>query len=179
MSQIEKVLNRMKEAGAKLSILDFPYPIEVPEFGPGCHQVEIDEIEENWPLPTDYREYLLLCRYINAADVFNGYFLFSPIGIATADGPKILHVEIDGGLDEVQVAAIGGDGGGNLFLMGRSPNAAGEVWKWNHEYPPRFDGVSSDGLLFVAASFTEFLERVADDWEHFVADDRDWSYISG
>jgi hypothetical protein len=31
----------------------------------------------------------------------------------------------------------------------------------------------------VAGSFAEFLERIAGDWEHFVADDRSWQYLSG
>src|SRR5262245_24783976 len=30
--------------------------------------------------------------------------------------------------------------------------------------PPRFDGVSGEGLSYVAASFVEFLERVPEDW---------------
>jgi hypothetical protein len=45
--------------------------------------------------------------------------------------------------------------------------------------PARVDHVATEGLDLVATEFFEFLERVATDWEHFVADDRSWSYLSG
>jgi hypothetical protein len=113
--------------------LESPYELESPSFGPGCHDAEIDELAGAGPLPQDYREFLSRCREIVAEDVFTGYFLFSPIQVVTSDGPQILHVELHGKLDEVKALPIGGDGGGNLFMMGRTPNAPGAVWKWDHE----------------------------------------------
>jgi len=74
-------------------------------------------------------------------------------------------------LNRLRVLPIGADGGGNLFLMDRASNALGAVWKWDHEFQPRFDGVAREGLSYVAGSFVEFLERVAEDWEHFLAGD--------
>ena len=159
--------------------MDSPYPLMAPEFGAGCHEAEIEELEGKTRLADGHREFLLACRRIDASDVYNGYFLFSPIVIATIDGPRRLYVSNEPHLEEVSVSPIGGDGGGNLFLIGRSPNALGWVWKWNHEYPIRFDGVAREGLLLLSRSFEGFLERIADDWEHFVSQDREWDYISG
>jgi hypothetical protein len=88
-------------------------------------------------------------------------------------------VGVEPRLEEVFVLAVAGDGGGNQFLKAVGSEAAGQVWKWNHERPVRFDGVAREGLTVVAGSFTAFLERVAEDWEHFVHNDRAWSYISG
>ena len=42
------------------------------------------------------------------------------------------------------------------------------------EHPPRFDGVVCEGLLLLSRSFEGFLERIADDWEHFVSQDMEW-----
>jgi hypothetical protein len=85
MTRIEAVLARLREAGSKVSSLDSPYELESPSFGPGCHDAEIDELEGEWPLPLDYREYLSRCRQIVAEDVFNGYSLFSPIAVGLSD----------------------------------------------------------------------------------------------
>jgi len=179
MTRIETLLKRMRVAGPKILDLELYYEAEAPSFEPGCHEAEIEEIEGAWPFPPDYREFLLRCRRVDAGDIFNGYFLFSPIGVATTSAPRRLFVGSEPHLEEVRVSPIGGDAGGNMFLMGRSPNALGLIWKWNHEFPPRFDGVAREGLLLVAQSFEEFLARVADDWEHFVAGDREWEYLSG
>lgn len=87
MNLVEAVLNRLRDAAAQIPGLDSPYPLAVPSFEPGCQDGEIKEIEGAWPLPSDYREYLSHCRRIDASDVFNGSFVFSPIQVATNDGP--------------------------------------------------------------------------------------------
>lgn len=44
-------------------------------------------------------------------------------------------------------------------MVGITSNAPGAIWKWDHEFPPRFDGVSEQGLSYLAGSFVELLER--------------------
>jgi len=180
MSRVSDALGRLRLAGAALPDMPSVYPLQAPAFGPGCCQGELDELQERGPLPADYVEFLTLCRRIVASDVFNGYYVYSPL-CRPADSaiPRRLLVGVEPTLQEVTVAVVAGDGGGNQFVMAVGGEAAGRIWKWNHEYPPRFDGVAREGLTEIAASFSGFLERVADDWEHFVADDRGWAYISG
>ncbi len=180
MSRASEALDRLRKAGAALSTLESVYPLEAPTFGPGCCIGELDELQEKCPLPEDYVEFLALCRRVVASDVFNGYYIYSPLGRpADSSIPRRLLVGVEPRLEDVLVLAVAGDGGGNQFLMAVGSEAAGQVWKWNHERPVRFDGVAREGLTVVAGSFTAFLERVAEDWEHFVHDDRAWSYISG
>jgi hypothetical protein len=180
MSRVSDALDRLREAGAALSRLASVTPLKAPTFGPGCSTGELDELQERGPLPGDYVEFLSLCRRIVASDVFNGYYLYSPLGRPSDTAiPRRLLIGAEPTLQEVAVSAVGGDGGGNLFLMGVGPIAAGRVWKWNHEHPARSDGVTREGLTEVADSFATFLQRVAEDWEHFARGDRDWPYISG
>jgi hypothetical protein len=181
VSRIESALDRLRDAAERIQGLDSPYPLHKPSFGPGCCAPEVDELlGDRAARLSEYAEYLRLCRRVDGADVFNGYFLFSPLLVVRqTEAPRRLHVGHGADLSEVEVLTVGGDGGGNLFLMSTSPDAPGAVWKWDHEAEVRFDGVAKDGLTRVADSFGGFLERVATDWEHFVARDRTWNYISG
>ena len=180
MTRVSDALDRLRVAGAALPRLRSVHPLEAPTFGPGCCTGELDELQERRRLPYDYVEFLSLCRRIVASDVFNGYYLYSPLGRpADSSIPRRLLVGAEPRLQEVAVSAVAGDGGGNQFLMGVGSVAAGRVWKWNHERPVGLDGVAREGLTEIADSFTAFLERVADDWEHFVRNDPAWSYISG
>jgi hypothetical protein len=182
VSRILAVLQRLRDCAARVPDLESPYPLHSPAFGPPCCDAEIDELLGSAASRvSEYVEFLRLCRRIDASDVFNGYFLYSPVAIAASDGsiPRILQVDLGRGLDEVFVLRIGGDGGGNQFVMGTGKNAPGTVWKWNHEHPVRFDGMAKEGLSQVATSFSAFLERMAEDWEHFVDRDRSWTYLSG
>jgi len=181
LNQIERLLDRLKTLGAQVPGIESPYPLLEPTFQNGANPDEVAELGVG-SLPADYLEYLSRCRALSATDVFNAYFIFSPLQVARiASGvPHVLHVTgLDGLLTEVHVLPIGGDGGGNMFLLEKGVGTQGRVWKWSHEYPTRFDGVASEGLTFLAPSFTAFLERVAEDWQHFVALDRSWHYISG
>ena len=182
MSRVQAALDRLRVVAPSIPGLKSPYPLEEPRFGVGCCQPEIDELlgELRGHLQ-EYAEYLSLCRSITAPDVFCGYYLYSPLSIVGRNDsqPRFLHVERHGTLSEVRVFPVGGDGGGNLFVMGTTHDAAGVVWKWDHESVVRFDGMAKEGLTHIADSFAEFLERVATDWEHFVAADRDWRYVSG
>jgi hypothetical protein len=180
MSRVADALDRLRTVGAMVPRVASPYPLEPPTFGPGCCAGELDELQEGSPLPPDYVEFLSLCRRIVASDVFNGYYFYSPLSSpGDSSIPRRLLVGAEPRLQEVLVRVVAGDGGGNQFLMGVGAVSAGHVWKWNHELPARVDGVAREGLTEIATSFSAFLERVADDWEHFVRDDRGWPYISG
>ena len=146
---VAEAIQRLQQLASRVPALPSPYPLEEPRFGPPCCEAEIGELlggkADSVP---EYVDFLRRCRRIDAADVFNGYRLFSPIGIASSDDsrPRILHVDLGAGLTEVRVIAVGSDGGGNLFLLGLGDTAAGHVWKWSHEAEVRFDGVASSGL---------------------------------
>ena len=93
--------------------------------------------------------------------------------------PRLLHIEEGSVLQEIKIMAIGGDGASNQFLMSKSTSSIGHIWKWCHEYPVRFDGVANEGLTLISRSFSEFLTRVADDWQRFIANDGSWQYLAG
>ncbi len=180
MTRIEAAMARLRQCAERIGSLQAPYAREMPFFGPGCCEAEIAELLGNRaPRLAEYGEYLRLCRRIDAADVFNGYSLFSPLLVVQqTEAPRRLLVGREPQLLEVEVLAVGGDGGGNLFLMSTSSNQPGAVWKWDHESGARFDGVARDGLTEVAGDFAGFLERIATDWEHFAAGDDAWSYLA-
>ncbi len=181
MSPVEAALHRMRAAAEQVAMVESPYPLSPPHFAAACSSAEVDELLGSAALRVrPYVEFLNLCREVDAADVFNGYFLFSPLSASRQmHGPKRLHVGEEPNLVEVDVLAVGGDGGGNLFVMGISANLPGRVWKWNHEHAVREDGTAIDGFTDIADDFEGFLDRFALDWEHFVANDADWRYISG
>jgi hypothetical protein len=92
MSRITDTVERLRALAAQIPTLESPYPLEAPEFGPGCHEAEVEELEGRTRLPERYREFLLTCRRVTARDMWNGYFLFSPIGVATTEAPRRLIV---------------------------------------------------------------------------------------
>ena len=178
MIQIDESLARLRRAASRVVEVTAAWNGDEPFFDGHASDDELLEFARrvgNVP-PPDYSEYLKRCRRIVAMDVHNGYELFSPLN--SVHGPKRIHVTVDGeSLEDVPVFPIGGDGGGNLFLMDIGQRNTGRVWKWSHEHPPRQDGVAVEGLELIAASFSEFLSRVADDWDHFVDGDTDWPFL--
>jgi hypothetical protein len=58
-------------------------------------------------------------------------------------------------------------GGGNAFLMRLDDRS---ICKWYHE---------TGNCTPVAADFLSFLRRVAEDWEHYLAEDWSWNYLAG
>lgn len=106
-------------------------------------------------IPADLSGFLSLCGEVSAPDVHNGYSL-GGLACLTFAPPQGLNVP---------ARRLGADGGGNVFLL--PPHG---VAKWLH---------GTGALEIVATSFTEFLERVALDWECFVAGASDHEYLSG
>jgi hypothetical protein len=107
------------------------------------------------PLPADFLEFLRLSGGVVARSVHNGYQLCGADMICTDDWPPN---RIAGTNGEEHVVTVAYDGGGNAFLLSPSTQL---VWRWDHE---------AGGVRQVAASFTEFLERIAADWEAYVTD---------
>ena len=64
-----------------------------------------------------------------------------------------------------KVIPVATDGGGNAFLMAAD---LGTIWRWDRE---------TGTLARVARDLAEFLHLVAEDWDHDLADDRDWRYL--
>ena len=154
-----------------------------PKFGGRCLPEEIDELSSRFrvQLPPEYRDFLLSCRRVFAPDIRSGYFLFSPISIldtwAQSGTPKRIRVETPDFAGELPTMPIGGDTHGNLFLLSVSEDLHASVWKWDQGIPPQADGTLTHGASQVASSFSEFLERIADDWAHHLDQDSEWRYL--
>ena len=79
----------------------------------------------------------------------------------------------------IPVLPVGADGGGNVFLMQLRPPHI--VLRWYHETGETGDAVSAShhGLQPVSDSFVSFLERIREDWSHFLGPDpAAWIYIT-
>jgi hypothetical protein len=100
-------------------------------------------------------------------EVWNGYWVGGLAQLTTnvSRGDFPATVAEENGPSGVMPVAT--DGGGNAFLMSLR---GGTVWKWNHE---------TGGVRAVADNFTGFLQRVLQDWEHYLSDDDTWDYLSG
>ena len=169
-SEVQKVLDRLREVGSKISDLPWVYPLQEPLFGDGVSQADIASLESviKSPLPDDFLLFQKLCGSISAMDIWNGYSLMEASHIRAliidTRSPQVIQVA-DG---KSTLMPVGGDGGGNMFLM--SFIGSSRVSKWNHE-------VNTQEKL--ADSFTGFLERMLEDWEHFAAQDAEWKYLAG
>jgi hypothetical protein len=173
-STIAPTLARLKYAGAEFASLDWGYPVGTPRFDAPIAAAELAELDAQVvnALPNDLVEFYKLCGGITAMDIHNGYAVL-PLEQAVQirrDGPT--HVIADGTRHAfIPVAA---DGGGNLFLLQLASPFC--VWRSNHE---RVTGpeVDESAVRQVAVGFSEFLARVAEDWEHFVDGDQDWNFL--
>jgi len=169
-SHIHDLLYRLRIVGNKIPDVLCVYPLEAPIFGTGISQSDIASLEAaiKAPLPKDFLAFQKLCGFISAMDIWNGYSLMeaSRINALIVDAHSPPAIQVVNG--QSTLIPIGGDGGGNLFLTAFADSY--HISKWNHE-------TGSQEKL--ADSFTEFLERMLEDWEHFVIQDSDWKYMSG
>ncbi|HEY0075073.1 MAG TPA: SMI1/KNR4 family protein [Abditibacteriaceae bacterium] len=167
-SQIKNILDRLRSTGTKIPAVPCIYQLKEPVFGTGSPQADIVSLEDaiKAPLPQDFVAFQELCGTISAMDIWNGYSIMGASHIKSlfAD-TQLLHVfHTD---SQSIMMPIGSDGGGNMFLMGFV--GGNQILKWNHE---------TDSQEKLADSFTEFLERMLEDWEHFVIQDANWKYMS-
>jgi SMI1 / KNR4 family (SUKH-1) len=176
---IDDVVAEMQLTGESVPLVTAPIRLEAPRWGTPASEAEVAELEAEVAgrLPDDYRSFLLRHGSVAAMDVLNGYDIFGArqaLAITRGDdAPRQIRM----GSDIVPVVVCGGDGGGNLFLLGTNGLA---VFKWLHEYGIDDQQITHGRAIErLSTSFTAFLERVGLDWKHFVADNRDWKYIAG
>lgn len=131
-----------------------------PRFDPPATARQIAGLERrSGPIPDDLRAFLLTSAQVVAMDIRNGYWLGGRVTLDPRPDDRWF------GLGAPPVIAVATDGGGNSFLLSPARDA---VWFWDHE---------TGQTRPVADSFTAFLSRVADDWEHDAADAPDWKYL--
>jgi SMI1 / KNR4 family (SUKH-1) len=145
------------------------YPLHAPTFDGPAEPAALAKLEAAAAaeLPASYRDFLRECAGFTAMDVFNGYQLFTPDKILALRRDYSIPSSVSMHDERQPYIPIGGDGGGNLFLMGLS---SGVICKWQHE-----TGASTP----IAESFARFLDRIIEDWAHFIEADDEWPYLSG
>ena len=131
------------------------------------------------PLPIDYRYFLSKCAGFVGMDFHNGYVIHTPeevVRLFRQAGPPKRVTTSEGVIPILPVAA---DGGGNVFLLRLTPPHL--VLRWDHEGGAPGDAVPAThrGFRLISDSFISFLERIRDDWSHFLGPDpASWTYIT-
>jgi hypothetical protein len=162
MQIIDELLFRLHELGDCFSAE------EKPTFSAGASPQAITALQGcvSQPLPDDFASFLHRCDSIVAMNVWNGLWIGGIVSLERSikrnDFPKMLNRE----RNQIELVPVATDGGGNAFLMALSDRS---VWKWNHE---------SNDCTLVADDFSGFLKRIIDDWEHYLAGDFVWNYLT-
>jgi hypothetical protein len=170
LPRVDRVLDDLRSLGAEIIDFDFGYPVEEATFEQGATESRIEAIAAviGKPLPSDYAYFLSRCAGFTGMDFQNGYVVHRPeevIRLSADGGPAATPKWGDRAIPHIQVAA---DGGGNLFLLQVGPPHA--VLRRDHE-----SGVTEP----ISDSFVSFLERIREDWKHFLSDDPEsWTYIT-
>jgi hypothetical protein len=167
MDRIERALERLRAVAAEIPRFEAGYPLEAPLLLEPADEAEVRsvEVEVGELLPEEYRMFLARCGGISAMDVWNGYALHSCPDMRRILRNDSMRERIGG----ERLLPIGSDGGGNGFMLAVP---SGDVWKWRYDH-------FTEPFEKLTASFSEFLERMADDWEHFARSDGQWNYMSG
>ena len=180
-TRVDRVLLDLRTLGAAIATLDPGYPVEEATFEAGASASRIDALAALVPEPltADYRYFLGQCAGFVGMDFHNGYVIHTPEQVMRLLGQPGAPRRVTTADGIVSVLPVGGDGGGNLFLLqlGR-PHLA---LRWDHEIGEVRDVVPADHACFrpVAEGFVSLLERIRDDWRHFLAaDPGSWTYLS-
>jgi hypothetical protein len=133
-----------------------------PTFAAPANEDAVAKLERmaGFSLPADLRTFFALTDAVVGMSVHNGYHIGGTETLAGIVESAAMPRRVPDGL----AVPVGLDGGGNGFLL----SATGRVWGWNHEI---------GSLSEIAESFGAFLDRVASDWNAYVADTRDWRYL--
>ena len=135
-------------------------------FAPPASEDEITELEGVvvGGLPDDYKQYLRASRRMELPEIS----VFSPLQVArmypALEIPQRLVTGLPDRPVEDAVIPVGGNGGGDLFLMGTRGPSFGAVWFWEHESEEPVHGSSSVGFARRAGSFSEFLAQLRDEF---------------
>lgn len=158
---IEGVVQRLVDLGHR-------YPPDVaPLFEGPAAPGELTDLEKalGEAIPAAFLRLLQTTRAIVAMDIHNGCWIGGPVQLARSirrgDFPGSLRAE---GRDE-RALPIATDGGGNAFLL---VIRLGSVWRWDR---------GTGAVAYVSPDLTEFLARVAADWQHELEGDATWSYL--
>jgi len=167
MSSVHEVIARLRKSATAIPAIDSIYPLDEPTFAPGASSDEIDSLEAmiGSPLPTDYREFLGMCSGLDAMDIWNGYSIHSPALVHQI----VAAAEVPTEYENQRLLPVGSDGGGNMFFLSLP---SGAMVKWRHD-------ISTAPFVIIAPSFIGFLDRVAQDWSHFINGDSQWEYLAG
>ena len=180
-ARIDRVLRDLQSLGAEIAKSDFGYPVEEPTFESGAAAFRIEAIAAlvAEPLPTDYRYFLSQCAGFAGMDLHNGYVMHTPEQVVRlfhqAGAPKRVLTAAGA----IPVLPVAGDGGGNMFLLQLRPPHV--VVRWDHEIGEARDAVPATHPCFqpISDSFVSLLERIREDWSHFLGSDpASWTYIT-
>ena len=180
-ARIDGVILDLRSLGAEIATQDFGYEVEEASFESGAAASHIESIAAlvAAPLPSEYGYFLSQCGGFVGMDFHNGYVMHTP--------QEVVRIFREGGAPQrvttahgaIPVLPVAGDGGGNVFLLQvRTPHG---VLRWAHELGGARDvvPVTDRCLQPVAGDFVSFLERIRDDWRHFLGPDpASWSYIT-
>jgi hypothetical protein len=179
-ARIDAVLRDLKTLGAAIADADFGYQVEAATFQSGTSASRLEAISAMVvePLPDDYRYFLAQCAGFSGMDFHNGYVVHTPEEVVRVLGQGGAPKNVKTADVAIPVLPVASDGGGNVFLLQLRPPCA--VLRWDHELGGE-DAVSAGdpSLRAVADSFASFLERIRDDWRHFLGPDpASWTYIT-
>ena len=181
LARVDGVLRDLRLLGAEIGGLDFDYPVEEALFEDGASTSRIEQLAAlvAEPLPPDYRYFLSRCAGFDAMDFHNGYAMHTPELVARMLRDASTPKRVVGGTATATLLPVAGDGVGNVFLL--RLGAATPVLRWDHETGGSRPEVSPEdpSVMIVADSFAAFLERIRDDWRHFLGPDPgSWTYIT-
>jgi hypothetical protein len=179
--RIDSALRDLRTLGAEIANQDFGYPVEAATFDSGADASRSGAVAAlvEAPLPSDYIYFLSQCAGVMGMDFHNGYVLHTPEEVVRRLSEGGLPRQVTTADGAVPVIPVASDGGGNVFLLQVGPPYG--VLRWDHETGGGGDAPASahDGIQPVADSFASFLERIRDDWRHFLGDDpASWTYIT-
>ena len=169
------------DRSARRSDLDFGYPVETATFESGASASRIESVAAlvDEPLPLDYRYFLSQCAGFTGMDFQNGYVMHTPEEVVRVSRQADAPTRVTTAAGAVPVLPVGADRGGNLFLLSlRTPQV---VLRWDHETGETRDAVPANRRRSrpTSGGFVSFLERIREDWSHFLGSDAaSWTYLT-
>ena len=180
-ARVDRVLRDLKSLGAEIANRDLGYPVEQATFETGAAASRIEAITAivAEPLPIDYSYFLSQCAGFVGMDFHNGYVVHTPEEVVRLFRAARTPTRVTTANGAVPVFPVAADGGGNVFLLQLRPPHF--VLRWDHETGEAGDTVPAThhGFQALSDSFVSFLERIREDWSHFLGPDpASWTYIT-
>ena len=180
-ARIDSVLLDLRSLGAEIVNHDFGYIVESATFERGAAASRIESIAAlvAEPLPLDYRYFLSRCAGFVGMDFHNGYVMHTPEEVVRLCRQPGAPKRLTTANGAVPVLPVAGDGGGNVFLLQLRPPHV--VLRWDHEIGEARDALPAThpSLRAISDGFVSLLERIREDWRHFLGSDpTSWTYIT-